>query len=61
MKVYNYIILLWLVFAANVYGHPVSDKDAVGVMTWNQSFLTDSWITYSFRPDSAIAARYMPQ
>ena len=39
--------------------HPVSYKGAVGVMTWNQSFMTDNWLTYSFRPDTAIAARHM--
>ncbi len=28
-------------------------------MTWNQAFMTDDWITYSFQPDQAIAARHM--
>lgn len=28
-------------------------------MTWNQPFMTDDWITYSFRPDMAVAARHM--
>ncbi len=59
MKFYNKMIIIWIVFTTSVYGHPVPYKDAVGVMTWNQPFLTDSWITYSFRPDTAIAARYM--
>jgi hypothetical protein len=39
--------------------HPVSYKGATGVMTWNQPFMSDSWITYSFRPDMAIAGRLM--
>jgi hypothetical protein len=39
--------------------HPVSYKDAISVMAWNQPFLTDVWTTYSFRPDMAIAARFM--
>ncbi len=41
------------------FAHPVSYKHAVGVMSWNQSFMTDDWITYSFQPDAAIAARHM--
>lgn len=39
--------------------HPVSYKGATGVMTWNQPFMSDHWITYSFRPDMAIAGRFM--
>lgn len=39
--------------------HPVPYANAIGVMTWNQSFMSDDWITYSFRPDMAIAARHM--
>lgn len=41
------------------WAHPVSYQGAVGVMTWNQPWLSDYWTTYSFRPDMAIAARYM--
>lgn len=43
----------------NAFAHPVSYQGALGVMTWNQPFLSDYWLTYSFRPDAAIAARYM--
>lgn len=43
----------------NASAHPVAYQGATGVMTWNQSFLSDYWITYSFRPDAAIAARAM--
>ena len=39
--------------------HPVSYKHALGVMSWNQPFLSDYWLTYSFRPDMAVAARAM--
>ncbi len=28
-------------------------------MTWNQALMSDHWITYSFRPDMAAAARFM--
>ena len=40
-------------------GHPVAYEGATGVMTWNQAFMSDTWITYSFRPDMAIAGRFM--
>lgn len=42
-----------------VHAHPVAYKGATGVMTWNQPFMSDHWITYSFRPDTAIAGRFM--
>lgn len=28
-------------------------------MTWNQPFMSDHWVTYSFRPNAAIAGRFM--
>ena len=43
----------------SAHAHPVSYQGATGLMTWNQPFMSDSWITYSFRPDMAIAARFM--
>lgn len=52
-------LLLFLLGSLTAEAHPVSFKHAVGVMTWNQSFLSDYWVTYSFRPDMAIAGRYM--
>jgi hypothetical protein len=39
--------------------HPVAYKGATGVMTWNQPYMSDDWLTYSFRPDAAVAARRM--
>jgi len=39
------------------FAHPTSYKYALAVMTWNQSFLSDSWVNYSFASDAAIAAR----
>jgi hypothetical protein len=53
------ILFSVLFFSSAVFAHPVAFKDAVGVMTWNQSFMTDDWITYSFRSDMAVAARHM--
>lgn len=57
MKKIIFIILCSYSFLA--MAHPVAFKDAIGVMTWNQSFLSDNWITYSFRHDAAIALRNM--
>jgi hypothetical protein len=53
------LVLLLLLFSAPAWAHPVSYQGAIGVMTWNQPFLADHWITYSFRPDLAVAARSM--
>ena len=43
----------------SAYAHPVPYAGAIGVMSWNQPFMSDDWITYSFRHDTAIAARHM--
>jgi hypothetical protein len=53
------LALLLLTLSSASLAHPVSYKHAVGVMTWNQPFMTDDWITYSFRPDAAVAFRHM--
>lgn len=54
-------LALWvaLLLATPAQAHPVAYQGAIGVMTWNQPFLADHWVTYSFRPDMAIAARSM--
>jgi hypothetical protein len=53
------VLIPFALWQSNAQAHPVSFKHAVGVMTWNQSFMTDDWITYSFRPDAAGAFRHM--
>lgn len=56
----KYIFYLTLFFISNrAFAHPVSFKNATAVMTWNQSFMTDNWVTYSFQPNMAVAARTM--
>jgi hypothetical protein len=52
------IALMALPFQA-AFAHPVAYKGAFALMTWNQSFLSDYWLVYSFRPDMGIAARAM--
>lgn len=39
--------------------HPVVYKGAYAIMSYNQAFLSDNWLNYSFRPDMAIVARGM--
>lgn len=53
------VILFVALFTLKSTAHPVSYKGAVGVMTWNQPFLSDYWVTYSFAPYAAVAARAM--
>ena len=52
-------IVSLLFFSCLAEAHPVAFKGAVGVMEWNQPFMTDDWLTYSFRSDAAVAARHM--
>lgn len=59
MRNFVTFFLLAAAWTGNVAAHPVPFKGAIGVMSWNQSFLSDDWVTYSFRHDTAIAARVM--
>lgn len=54
-----FLILLVGITSQSAFAHPVSYQGATGVMTWNQPFMSDHWITYSFRPDMAVAGRFM--
>ncbi len=54
-----FFIYFLFVFPVNVFAHPVSYKDSIGVMTWNQPFLSDYWLTYSYTHYAAVAARAM--
>lgn len=53
------LVLALMSVASSAFAHPVSYKGALAVMTWNQPFISDHWVNYSFRPDMAIAARAM--
>lgn len=53
------ILLAALLSAPNAFSHPVAYKGATAVMTWNQPFMSDTWITYSFESNMAGAARFM--
>ncbi|RYZ92213.1 MAG: hypothetical protein EOP06_04895 [Proteobacteria bacterium] len=59
MKKSLLLLILLFGFAPDAFAHPVSYKDAIGVMTWNQAFMSDQWVTYSFKPNMAVAARFM--
>lgn len=55
-----YKILVFLIFFNNtIFCHPVSYKDAIAVMSWNQPFLSDSWVVYSVTSQCGAAFRYM--
>lgn len=54
------ILICAFAFASmRVCAHPVSYKGATSLMTWNQPFLTDTMLTYSFRRNAAVAGEYM--
>jgi hypothetical protein len=54
-----FVSLMTILVSQSASAHPVSYKGALGVMTWNQPFLSDHWVTYSFAPYAAVAARAM--
>jgi hypothetical protein len=47
------------VSAPDVQAHPTSYKGGFSVMTWNQPFLGDTMLTYTFARNAAVAARHM--
>ncbi|MGE0616062.1 MAG: hypothetical protein AB7P04_10510 [Bacteriovoracia bacterium] len=51
--------IMALILTPLANAHPVAYPGAIGVMTWNQSYLADHWLTYSFSHRFAVAARYM--
>src|SRR5687767_10202054 len=53
------LVLLLSSAAPGLRAHPVSYKDAVSVMTWNQPEFTDWMTTYSFARRTAVAGRYL--
>lgn len=59
MQLKALFIILLTVVAAEAFAHPVAYQGATGVMTWNQPFMSDTWVTYSFKPNFAAAARFM--
>ena len=59
MSFRSILFSLLLLTSLPSHAHPVAYQGATGVMTWNQPFMSDHWITYSFRSDMAIAARFM--
>ncbi len=54
-----FVLTFILLLSSEALTHPVAYQGATGVMIWNQPFMTDSWITSSFRPDMAVAGRLM--
>ena len=57
--VFFLVVFCPAIWSSAVSAHPVSYQGATGIMTWNQPFMSDSWMTYSFRSDTAVAARFM--
>ncbi|MBY0385899.1 hypothetical protein K2X05_12140 [bacterium] len=54
----RYILCLTIVLSYSVaFAHPVAFKNSTAVMTWNQSFMTDNWISYSFQSNMALTAQ----
>ena len=56
----QYILLFLTLFLAhNSFAHPVSYKDAVGIMSYNNSKMNEVLLTYSINPKFAVATTYL--
>ena len=58
MKALKTVILV-LGFASLSWAHPVSYKDGVGIMSYNNSKTNELLLTYSFTPHFAVASTYL--
>ncbi|MGQ0645500.1 MAG: hypothetical protein ACT4O3_08415 [Elusimicrobiota bacterium] len=56
---YSALLLSFLLAPGLARAHPVSYKDALSVMTWNQPSSSDWLTTYTFLRRTAAAARYL--
>ena len=56
-KFRNILAFFTILVGQSALAHPVAYQGALGVMTWNQPFMSDFWVTYSFKPNQAIAGR----
>lgn len=52
------VLLSVALIPQSLRAHPVTFKGSFAVMTWNQPFLYDTWISYTFRRDMAVVARW---
>jgi hypothetical protein len=54
---YRLFVLSVLLCPLSSFAHPVAFKGATAVMTWNQPFMSETLVAYSFRSDMAFAGR----
>lgn len=55
----RFILFLVTLTALTAQAHPVSYKDAVGIMSYNNSQMNEILMTYSLNPNFAIGATYI--
>lgn len=56
----RHILLFLTMFSTNyLFAHPVSYKDAIGIMSYNNSKMNEILLTYSLNPKFAVAATYL--
>jgi hypothetical protein len=55
----RFILILTLLTAFNAIAHPVSYKDALGIMSYNSSQMNEILMTYSFSPKVALGTTYI--
>ncbi len=54
------IVLFLILFSSlGLFAHPVSYKDAVGIMSYNTSKMNEILLTYSLNPKFAVATTYL--
>jgi hypothetical protein len=55
----KYIFAFSILIAHHAFAHPVSYKDALGIMSYNSQRMNELLLTYSFSPKIAVAHAYL--
>ena len=59
MRIITTWIASFLLFYSSAQAHPVSYKDAIGLMSYNTHEMNEILLTYSFSPRFAVAGMYL--
>lgn len=54
-----FFMLIMILASINSLAHPVSYKDAIGIMSYNNSKMNEVLLTYSLTPKFAVATSYL--
>lgn len=55
----NLLLMAMTLMSLRIFAHPVSYKDGIGIMSYNNSKMSEILLTYSLNPKFAVASTYL--